>query len=249
MPSPSPLPLWHGKTTPSLLPPPHHSRSWWFSTKISFLLSSLCSYNIPQGLQPDGNFGALEPPQTSGFSPCQSTAMRAPAGVGTCPQALLSPQSLVLPGRGGKPAPAARPLPVPAAHPCASVGGHWAGQGGSPGCPSPTQHPGAPLPYPIDGDPGHILVWGVQCLGHLGVLVHQGHPGVPLHAGGDAATVHLRGVELQALQGTGDTGVVRGTGMTGMSPTVGHEEQGGAHTASRFLVTEVPDSRQKMTGK
>lgn len=84
----------------------------------------------------------------------------------------------------------------------------------------------------------------VERLRQLGVAVHQRGPQVPLHAGGDAPRVQLRGVDLQALPGWG----VQGAGQCGGGgPVAGGRGQG--RTASRFLVAEVPDSMQKMTGK
>lgn len=112
----------------------------------------------------------------------------------------------------------------------------------------PPRFPFLPLlPYPVDEDPGHVFVRGVQRLGQLGVAVHQVSPCVPLHAGGDAVRVQLRGVDLQALGGDGEGGTHREVRGMGTSPR--HGGWGKGHTAFRFLVTELPDSRQKMTGK
>lgn len=68
-------------------------------------------------------------------------------------------------------------------------------QGGSPQPPLRALSP----PYPVDDDPGDVLVRRVESVRQLGVAVHQGGPQLPLRAGGDAACIQLRGVNLQAL--------------------------------------------------
>lgn len=103
----------------------------------------------------------------------------------------------VPPGTAGTPASAASSGPAPAAHPCASAGRCGAARHGDDPHGPPLQAPSPP--YPIDDDPGDVLVRRVESVRQLSVAVHQGGPQLPLRAGGDAACIQLRGVQLQAL--------------------------------------------------
>lgn len=163
----------------------------------------------PQRLQTAPGFGLSVSSQASGLSPCHTAAGRARRGSTARPGAAWHRRPLrpvpvpipipipVPPGTAGTPASAASSGPAPAAHPCASAGRCGAARHGDDPHGPPLQAPSPP--YPIDDDPGDVLVRRVESVRQLSVAVHQGGPQLPLRAGGDAACIQLRGVQLQAL--------------------------------------------------
>lgn len=54
--------------------------------------------------------------------------------------------------------------------------------------------------YPIDDDPGHILVGRLQGIGKLGIDMQKLHAPVPHCALHDGVRGHLWGIDLQALR-------------------------------------------------
>lgn len=54
--------------------------------------------------------------------------------------------------------------------------------------------------YPIEGDPGHVCVGGVQSSGHGGVVAHQLVSQTSLHTGVDSGPGDRGSVQLETLR-------------------------------------------------
>lgn len=56
-------------------------------------------------------------------------------------------------------------------------------------------------PYPINGHPGHILVWRLQRVSLQGILMHELVSQISIHTLHHGVPVQLRSVESRTLQG------------------------------------------------